>query len=82
MDFPGHLDKASMIKHLEDFDALHGGEDQSKDVQQLQLVVFGVHGRFKRGCHVFVFALEDGEESYPIPTGFIAAPATQRLGTN
>ena len=32
MNFPGHLDKASMIHHLEEFDALHGGEDRfSKD---------------------------------------------------
>eukprot|EP00435_Cladocopium_sp_Y103_P059926 s922_g21.t1 len=50
MDFPGHLDKASMIQHLEDFDALHGGDEYHKDA----------------------------DESYPIPTGFIAMPAAQR----
>ena len=30
MDFPGHLDKASMIQHLEDFDALHGADEHHK----------------------------------------------------
>lgn len=50
MDFPGHLDKASMIQHLEDFDALHGADEHHKDA----------------------------DESYPIPAGFIAMPATQR----
>eukprot|EP00434_Breviolum_minutum_P036692 symbB.v1.2.032524.t1/scaffold3916.1/size48372/3 len=35
MNFPGHLDKASMIHHLEEFDALHGGEDRfSKDPEE------------------------------------------------
>lgn len=50
MDFPGHLDKASLIQHLEDFDALHGADEHHKDA----------------------------DESYPIATGFIAMPATQR----
>lgn len=31
MTFPGHLDKASMIQRLEDFDALNGGEELHKD---------------------------------------------------
>lgn len=36
MNFPGHLDKASMINHLEEFDALHGGEDRfSKDSRKV-----------------------------------------------
>lgn len=36
MNFPGHLDKASMIHHLEEFDALHGGEDRfSKDSRKV-----------------------------------------------